>query len=163
MKDTTETKRGSLSIKGKDKYRVEIGDALFVSDGKAMFRYSPGLNQLVIQESSSLTNEFQPSSFFFSYSGRFNISGERQEVIGGIKCITYELSPKAKDRFRSMEVAVSVIDSLPKRILTIDHNGNKAQYVMNNIVLDDKVSDRLFTVKPPKGTEVIDLRDSDGQ
>jgi outer membrane lipoprotein-sorting protein len=159
LKDTTEHKKGSFILKKPNMYRVELGEALFVNDGKTFSRYSPGLKQLVIQDGASLGDEFQPGEWLFKYSDRFDASIGVPENIDNIPCESYELTPKTKDRFQKLEISISIADSLPKRIMTIDRNGNEAEYLLNKIKLNEKVSTKVFAIKAPKGTETIDLRE----
>ncbi|MBL8024760.1 MAG: outer membrane lipoprotein carrier protein LolA [Fibrobacteres bacterium] len=159
LKDTTENKKGSFTLKKPNMYRVELGDAIFVNDGKTVSRYSPGLKQLVIQDSKALGGDFQPGEWLFRYSDRFTSTNGIKENINGTACESFSLTPKEKDRFKKIDVSVSLADSMPRKIRTVDRNDNEATYMLNGIVLNSKIADKTFKFKPPKGTETIDMRE----
>jgi outer membrane lipoprotein carrier protein len=159
LRDTLEEKSGKIYLKKPEKYRIELGDNLIVSDGETFWRYSKKNRQLVINRIRDIESDFQPGQWLFKYSDQYKPAGLDSAVQAGEKCYGVRLVPKEEGaRFDSLQVWISGKNSLPIKIETKDKNDNSATYTIDKIVRNTELADKLFRFSPPKGTEVIDMR-----
>ena len=159
LRDTVEEKSGKITIKNPGKYRVELGNVLFISDGKAFFRYSGRNKQLVINDIVGARSKFQPGEWLFKYSDQYRPLSMARAVLFGEKCSGVTMVPKDKARFKKLKAWISDRTNLPRKIETTDKNDNTATYLITAIRKDVKVGNALFRFSPPKGTEIIDMRE----
>ena len=69
------------------------------------------------------------------------------------------MAPKDKARFTSLTAWISEKTGLPLKLETIDKNENNATYLISSMAVGPGLPGALFTITPPKGTEVIDMRE----
>lgn len=160
LRDTTENKKGKLYFKKPETYRVELGDNLILCDGKTLRRHTPALRQYTISPLRGAEADFQPGAWFFRYTDRFKpVALDSADGKGG-RVYGILLEPLGDEkRYDRFKVFISATTGLPRAIETTDRSGNAARYEITKIVLNKRLGDKLFIFKPPRGTEVIDLRD----
>jgi outer membrane lipoprotein-sorting protein len=158
LRDTTEEKIGKIFLKKPGKYRIELGGNIIVADGETFSRYSPRNKQLVVNNIHDIEGDFQPGTWLFKYSDQYTALKMDTAVVSGERCFGITLSPKKEARFSKLKVWISGKSGLPGKIETTDKNDNTATYAISKITRDTRLDDKLFTLSPPKGTEVIDMR-----
>ena len=159
LRDTTELKKGKLYLKRPEKYRIELGDALFITDGKTFWRYSARSKQAVESNVKDMQNDFQPGEWLFTYTDKYKPESLDSASIENEKCYGISLIPRDKARFKKLKVWINEKNSLPLKIETTDKNDNLAVYSIISIAKDTPLAKSLFTFRPPKGTEVINMRE----
>lgn len=160
LRDTVEEKNGTLFIQEPDKYRVELDDGVFISDGKTFYRYSGRSKQLVLNRVRDLGNDFQPGSWLFKYSDRFTPMAMDSAKVSGEPCFEIALKPGPDEvRFKALKVWISREKKQARKIETTDRNDNTATYLITRLTHDKAFKPSLFSFKAPKGTETIDMRE----
>ncbi|MFH0919042.1 MAG: outer membrane lipoprotein carrier protein LolA [Fibrobacterota bacterium] len=159
LRDTTEKKKGRIYLNRPKKYRIELEDALFITDGSTFWRYSARNKQVVINDVSEMQDGFQPGEWFLKYTDKFKPVGLDSGQIAKARCYIVSLVPKEGDRFRNVTVWINAKSSLPAKFETTDKNDNVAEYLITAITKDKPLADSLFSFRAPKGTEVINMRE----
>lgn len=160
LKDTVEEKSGKIFVQHPDKVRVELGDALFISDGRTFYRYSGRARQMVINRSGDMGGDFTPGEWLFRYSGKYRPVSMEATSLEKENCLCVTLTPREKEnRFRQLRVWVAGEACAVRLIETTDRNDNIASYRILRFDRNPRLPASLFAFKPPKGTEIIDMRE----
>ncbi|MBP9192827.1 MAG: outer membrane lipoprotein chaperone LolA [Ignavibacteria bacterium] len=148
---------GVIYIKKADKYRIEAGGQVIITDGKTSWSYSPRRKQVVIDNYKDDGNSFSPNKFLFSYPENFYSDLDGEENVGGVDCYIIKLTPRSGGSVKSAKLWVDKNEDLIRKI-NIVTNESSNTYSLKNISLDTGLSPSKFSFTPPEGVEVIDLR-----
>jgi outer membrane lipoprotein carrier protein len=148
---------GVIYIKKADKYRIEAGGQVIITDGKTSWSYSPRRKQVVIDNYKDDGNSFSPNKFLFSYPENFYSDLDGEENVGGVDCYIIKLTPRSGGSVKSAKLWVDKNEDLIRKI-NIVTNESSNTYSLKNISLDTGSSSSKFSFTPPKGVEVIYLR-----
>ena len=148
---------GVIYIKKSDKYRIEAGGQVIITDGKTSWSYSPRRKQVVIDNYKDDGNSFSPNKFLFSYPENFYSDLDGEENVGGVDCYIIKLTPRSGGSVKSAKLWVDKNEDLIRKI-NIVTNESSNTYSLKNISLDTGLSPSKFSFTPPEGVEVIDLR-----
>lgn len=150
-----------LLLKG-DKYRLDMGDQLVISDGKTLWKILK--NDKEVEESNAVGGEesLNPRNIFTMYEKGFKYKYIKEEKIGTKTAHTidlFPLNPKEKD-FSSIRL---YIDKAALQVLKSEikgKNGNLYTYDIQKFTTNEVLDQSLFTFKPSEypGYEVNDLR-----
>lgn len=148
---------GVIYIKKVDKYRIEAGGQVIITDGKTSWSYSPRRKQVVIDNYKDDGNSFSPNKFLFNYPENFYSDLDGEEVVGGVECYIIKLTPRSRGNVKSAKLWVDKSEDLIRKI-NIVTNESSNTYSLKDISLDTGLSSSKFSFTPPEGVEVIDLR-----
>ncbi len=154
----SKTTRGTLLLKKGNKYRINTDDKTMVTDGKTSWVYLPGSQQVLIDKFRDDKNTVTPDKFLLSVpSDYFAVLLSTKETADGDE-YTLRLTPKSDDSFiRSIRI---VIDSswAVKSAEVSDMNDTKYTYTVESLKINTGLPDSDFEFIPPKGAQVVDLR-----
>lgn len=151
--------RGTLLLKKENKYRLETGELVLVTDGVAVWSHSQRTDQVLIDrfklDDRSVTPERilagAPKDYYPSLLGTEKIAGS--DVIG------LKLVPKNDDSMiKSLKLWVDSKDWLIKRAEILDVHGKETVYTVNETRINRGIPDSQFSYQIPDGVEVVDLR-----
>src|SRR5579872_3093447 len=149
---------GTITFKGKDKFRLELDDKTIVCNGKVIWIYTPSQNRVTIdayhQKSNSLTPEFFIAKVPDNAHARILDQGSdkytrmlleppTEDAWGFIKSLTIDVE-EGNATIHKVEIASQ--DSAP-RVITIQ-----------SLKLGTKPPESTFEFTPPKDATVVDLR-----
>jgi outer membrane lipoprotein-sorting protein len=144
--------KGKIFFEFPDKEKIVLNNSEIIVVADTVWNYNFKLNRLVIQER---TEEFSP---FFLLDILYKLPSKcTYSENSAHNQFTLKPLDEQKLNFRLVSVAVGK-NTLPKSISLIDINGNKYSFSLNKYILGKKYDDRFFTVKPKKGTKIVDLR-----
>lgn len=150
---------GKFFYKKKDKFRIELKSIVIAGDGKSTWNYN-------VKQKKYIVNNFDPNDptnlsldrFVYDYPSKCKVTIQGTETIGGSECSVIVLNPKKNDlNFKTAKLWKDNQD-LIKKILFEDPNGTIITVELSNLRLNQKLSDSKFTMTPPEGSKVIDLR-----
>lgn len=78
-----QTTSGTLYIKKDNKYRIETGSQILVTDGTTSWSYNPDKKQVVIDNYKETGNTFSPNKYLFQYPENFYSDLSGTETMGG--------------------------------------------------------------------------------
>jgi len=149
---------GTLYLQG-GKYRVESPRQTYVTDGKVIWIYNADEKQVLVNDNVHDETTFSPNDFIFHFGDHYQATGVRTVTVGGQKQYMLSLKPKLEDSvYRDVTLWVRSNDLTITRLDVVDVNGAKVTISLNNVQLNPKLSESLFTFQAPKGVEVVDLR-----
>lgn len=150
---------GKFFYKKKDKFRIELKSIVIAGDGKSTWNYN-------VKQKKYIVNNFDPNDptnlsldrFVYDYPSKCKVTIQGTETIGGSECSVIVLNPKKSDlNFKTAKLWKDNQD-LIKKILFEDPNGTIITVELSNLKLNQKLPDSKFTMTPPEGSKVIDLR-----
>jgi len=148
---------GTIYIKKEDKYRIEAGGQIIITDGQTSWNYSPKKKQVVVDNYKDGGNTFSPNKFLFNYPENFYSDLEGNEDVGGVECFVIKLSPRSGGSVKSAKIWIDKNEYLIRKINVVTNESTNT-YVLKDISLDAGISSSKFSFTPPEGVEIIDLR-----
>ncbi len=155
------SKSGSVSMKG-TKYRISVTGQEIFCDGKNVWTYDKGNNEVQITQfdasASTITPQklftnFYDKDFLYKLNGASKVSGKTiQEV---------ELTPIDKTKpFFKVLVNIDKNSQTITQTKVFEKNGNKYTYSVASLKTNVPVAENqfVFDQKSYKGVEVVDLR-----
>ncbi|MCL4509524.1 MAG: outer membrane lipoprotein chaperone LolA [Bacteroidetes bacterium] len=154
----SKTIKGTLYLKKGNKYRIETGDKVMVTDGKTSWIYMPGSKQVIIDNFRDDKNTVTPDKFLLDVpSDYFAVLLSTQKSDKG-NVYTLRLTPKSDNSFiRSIKIVVNA-DWTVHSAEVSDMNDMRYTYIVDNLKTNSDLPDSEFEFTPPKGTQVVDLR-----
>jgi outer membrane lipoprotein carrier protein len=149
---------GTLYFKKKNKYRIETQDRIVVTNGITSWSYSPGTNQVVIDNYRKDARALSPEQLLTSYPENFYSTLVGEEEIDGKTTYVLKLTPKEEHSFASAMKLWVGKDWLLKRIQITDVGGAVTEYRIKNVLINKGIDDRKFSFDIPSGAERIDMR-----
>jgi outer membrane lipoprotein carrier protein len=150
---------GKLSVSGKflykksNKLRLELKNAVIISNGSDNWNYNKKENKVVI--SSSDENDpgvFSLEKFIFDYPAKCSVE---ESIENGANII--KLVPKNSSLNFSSAILFPNNNLLEKLVIT-DTGGQTYLIEFTNIKLNPGLPENKFNFTPSEGTKVIDLR-----
>lgn len=148
---------GTLYIKKENKYRIEAGGQIIITDGSTSWSYNPKKKQVIIDYYKEDANTFSPNKYLFQYPENFYSDLEGTETIGGKEVYVLKLKPKENGQIRSAKLWVDKSEWLIKK-LTVSTDESTSTYTVKNIQLNVGLANSKFSFSPPEDVQVIDMR-----
>lgn len=156
-KGKAQSSSGTLYIKKENKYRIETGGQIIITDGATSWSYNPKKKQVIIDNYKEDANTFSPNKYLFQYPENFYSDLEGTETLGGAEVYVLKLKPREGGSVRSAKLWVDKNEWLIKKI-TITTDESTSTYTVKNTQLNVGLGNSKFTFSPPEGVEVIDMR-----
>lgn len=151
---------GTFIIKDQDTYRLDSETQIIATDGTVFWRYNKIENQVLIDYAKKENQEVLLNNFLYDLQQKYfsQIISEYKEA--GKKGYVIKLTPKASEEnfFTSIKIWVENNSWKIDKVIYTDYNENETEYEIESIAFDKKFPDSLFTLVPPEGSEVVDLR-----
>jgi len=150
---------GKFYFKKKDRFRIELKSLIITGDGKNTWNYN-------VKTKKYIVNNFDPNDpsnlslnrFVYDYPAKCGVSIAGSEMAGGSECTVIELKPKSGElNFKKAKLWKDGQD-LIRKIMFEESGGTVITVELSNIKLNQKLPDSKFTLTPPEGSKVIDLR-----
>lgn len=148
---------GVIYIKKANKYRIEAGGQVIITDGKTSWSYSPRKKQVVVDNYKDDGNTFSPNKFLFNYPENFYSDLEGEENLGGVQCYVIKLTPRSGGSVKSAKIWIDKNEDMIRKINIITSESSNT-YTLKDISLDAGLNASEFSFTPPSDVEVIDLR-----
>ena len=151
---------GTVSMKKKNKYRVESQQQTLVTDGAIVWVYSPVNNQVLIDLFRESPNTFSPEKFLVGLPKNFRATLVDDNTPEGHAATVLKLLPKSDvSKFvKSLKVWINDNDWSVRRVEYVDMNETRTVYSLKSIIFNSGISDERFVFKVPEKAEVVDLR-----
>ena len=155
------SKKGTVFMKGQ-KYRVNITGQEIYSDGKDVWTYDKGANEVTITQLDVSGSGITPQKLFTSFYDKdflYKLNGEKK--VGGKVMQEIEMTPV--DKTKAFHKVYLLVDKKAQTIYStkvLEKNGNKYSYTVNSLNGKAAISDDVFTFNKAKypGVEEVDLR-----
>ena len=146
-------------LRKKSKLRLEQADQTIVSDGKSVWTYIPVNQQIIVMPAEASKAGIRPDEFLFFYTSQYTHTLIGDEMIDGV--VHYKLHLKANTvlaDFPELRIWVDSGEWLTRRVLYADDMGSETVVQFTHIRLNPDMPSGTFTMSPPEGVEVVDLR-----
>lgn len=158
---TQGTKKGIVYMKG-SKYRVSITGQEIYCDGKNVWTYDKGANEVQVGAFDNSSSSITPQKLFTNfYDKDFLYKLNDEKKVGGKTVQEVELTPT--DKSKAFFKVLLNIDKATKMITStqiFEKSGNRYAYSLSNITTNAAITDDTFVFDAKKfpGVEVVDLR-----
>ena len=150
---------GTLFLKKKNKYRMELGSQTIVTDGKTVWSYSVPNNQVLIDNFKLDERSMTPERLLTGSSGEFYTTLIGNEKLGKVDVVVLKLVPKDDESIiKSMKLWVDESTWFIKKVELVDVNGKETEYVVDDLQVNVGLQDSRFVFKIAEGVQVVDLR-----
>lgn len=155
------TKKGTVYMKG-DKYRVSITGQEIFSNGKDVWSYDKGANEVTITQLDPSGSGITPQKLFTSFYDKdflYKLNGQKK--VGSKTLQEIELTPV--DKTKSFHKVYLLVDKATNTIYStkiLEKNGNKYSYTVNSLNGKSPIADNVFVFNKSNypGVEEVDLR-----
>jgi outer membrane lipoprotein-sorting protein len=154
-------KKGTVYMKG-PKYRVSITGQEIFSDGKDVWTYDKGANEVTITQLDASGSGITPQKLFTSFYDKDFLYKLNGEVKQGKKTLQ-EIEMTPVDKTKAFHKVYLLVDKKTQTIYStkvLEKNGNKYSYTVNSLNGKAAVKDDMFVFnkKNYPGVEEVDLR-----
>lgn len=163
--EVNETQRGSVMMKGQQKYKVKVAGQEVMSDGKTVWTYIPDAGELQISdlpaESDDEGNMMNPANAFHLYQKGFKYKYEGPATVDGVAVEVVKLFPinPEKKKFHTVIMNVNTQKNELVSVIVKTKDGSTYTYKLKNFKANIPLADSEFTFDESKAEDVIDLRD----
>ncbi|MBD3392966.1 MAG: hypothetical protein GF418_12745 [Chitinivibrionales bacterium] len=158
VREKTEEKSGTLMLAPGDRFRLELGPTVWVSDGRTYWQYSTATQQVVIKQLLDVDLSMHPSqiisTYLHEYAYTVKETGGRQTVL------SWTRPPDAANVYaNAITVWVDTKKMILKKLHIVDTNGNESTYTFKKTKLGVEFPEETFTLQIPEGASVLDTRE----
>ena len=154
-----QTFSGRLIMKRGNKYRIQMEQQTIITDGKSVWSVNLMNRQVVIDKYHDDPKTFSPDKIMVNVPDNYNASILGKEKLKDRELLAIKLIPKnKKSNIRWMKVWVDEDDLLMKKIQVLEVSDNLSTYTIDELKINQGISDKEFLYEAPSGIEVIDLR-----
>lgn len=165
--DANETAKGSVMMKGRDKYKVSIMDREIICNGETVWTFVEGDNfsEVTIaplpEEDEEDGNMMNPANAFHMYKTGFKYKHDGATTIDGIKVEAVKMFPMNPDKKNYHTVILYINTEKMELVSTVvkGKDGNEYTYRLKNFEPNIAVTDADFEFDESRADDVIDLRD----
>jgi outer membrane lipoprotein-sorting protein len=159
VREKEETKSGKLFLAPGDKFRVELGPALWVCNGETYWqsdRDDRGV-QVIIKRAAEVNAGMLPSHILGAYVA--NHSYRLREETATTAVVEW-----TEDSLAGRSEATGIRMSIDKKsgniisLFIVDKSGNESAYTFKKTKFSAKLPSATFDYTPPKGASIIDMR-----
>ncbi len=159
VREKEETKTGKIFIAPGDKFRAQLGNALWVCNGETYWQCEQDDRgtQVVVKRLAEVNVAMHPSHVLSRYVGDYVY--RMKEDRGGIAVVEW-----TADSLANQSEAAVIRLSIEKKsgkiatLFVIDKSGNESTYTFKKTKFPASVPDKTFDYAPPQGASIIDMR-----
>lgn len=158
--DIVETMSGKVYSKG-DKYRMTLGDNIFISDGEIVWNYIDDMYEIQINYVENMEGGLTPTALLDNFGDEYDGRYVRQESFNGKTVDIIDVVPNTPQSFFKYRIALNASDQMLVFTTAYDRHGGTYTYTLDNTRFNHEISDSLFEYNRsdfPEDADVIDLR-----
>jgi outer membrane lipoprotein-sorting protein len=159
VREKEEAKSGKIVLAPGDKFKVELGPALWVSNGETYWESEKDDHgtQVVIKRLADVNIAMHPSHVLSRYVGDYSYRlKEEKDGIAVVEWMADSLSNQSEAKVIRLS-----IDKKSGKITTlfvIDKSGNESTYAFKKTKFTAHAPEKMFDFAPPQGASIIDMR-----
>lgn len=153
---------GTIYVEG-DKYSLDIGDYLIISDGITIWTYEPAVNDCYVDDAEMMAEDgMDPSKLFTIWEDDFKNEWKGNVELNGETLVHINLYPNAGDEkpFHTIQLYISEKDLELRRAVVKGREGTDVTYDVETFKPQAQVPADKFTFDPVKypGVNLVDNR-----
>lgn len=162
VSDFEATQAGTIYVEG-NKYSLDIGDYLIISDGETIWTYEPAVNDCYVDDAEMMAEEgMDPSKLFTIWEDDFKNEWKGSVDLNGEALVQINLYPLAGDEkpFHTIQLFISEKDLELRRAVVKGREGTDVTYDVGSFKPRANVPSSTFTFDPGKfpGVNMVDNR-----
>ena len=158
--EIVESMSGKVYSKG-DKYRMIVGDNVFISDGKTVWNYLDDMYEIHINYVENMEGGLTPTTLLDNFDEEYRGRFVRQESFNGKTVDIIDLIPNTPQSFFKYRVALNANDHMLVYTIAYDRHGGTYTYTLGKTRTNHEIDDKLFVFNRadfPADVDIIDLR-----
>ncbi|MFW5687538.1 MAG: LolA family protein [Bacteroidota bacterium] len=158
--DITETMEGKIYSSG-DKYRMVMGENVFISDGETVWNFIDELYEIQINTVENSEGGLTPTALLENFEQEYRAKFIRQENHEGTMVDIIDLVPNTPQSFFKYRVALNAQDHSLVYTIAYDRHGGTYTYSIDSLKPNASIPDSMFVFNRedfPADADVIDLR-----
>jgi outer membrane lipoprotein carrier protein len=155
-----ESLSGKVFSKG-DKYRMTVGDNIFISDGKTVWNYLDELDEIHINTVENSEGGLSPTALLSDFATQYQAKFIKQESHKGKMVDIIDLVPNTPQSFYKYRVALDARDQMLVYTIAYDRHGGTYTYTIENIKPNQPIPDTRFVFNRnefPADVDIVDMR-----
>jgi outer membrane lipoprotein-sorting protein len=156
VREKTSKKRGSAVLAPENRFRVEIGNDLWVCDGVTCSHYNKENNQVIIRNFSDLDITTQPSHLLSTLLTNYRF--EEKSTKGKEMTLVWHPDSAASREYTAITLTVIEATGTVTSLTFTDTNSNIHTYQFKNTIFGRKVPAATFEFEAPNNAHIIDHR-----
>lgn len=162
MSDFEATQAGTIYVDG-NKYSLDIGDYLIISDGETIWTYEPAVNDCYVDDAEMMAEEgMDPSKLFTIWEDDFKNEWKGTVDLNGESVVQINLYPLAGDEkpFHTIQLFINEKDLELRRAVVKGREGTDVTYDVSSFKPHAEVPASTFTFDQGKfpGVNMVDNR-----
>ena len=159
LSKVSRTTSGTLYIKKGNKYRIDTEDKVIVTDGKTSWVYLPQSQQVLRDNFRNDKNTITPEKFLLDVpEDYFAVLLSTNKTTKG-NLYVLRLTPKSDNSFiRAITIEIEDSSWTIKSAVISDMNDTRYTYDVESLKTNTGLPNSEFEFVPPKGAQVVDLR-----
>ena len=162
VSDFEATQAGTIYVEG-DKYNLDIGDYVIISDGITIWTYDPAVNDCYIDDAEIMAEEgMDPSKLFTIWEDDFKSEWKGNATVKGQNLVQINLYPlEAESKpFHTIQLYIDEGALQLKRAVVKGREGTDVTYDVGSFKPRATVPANTFTFDPAKypGVNLVDNR-----
>ncbi|HEX2958717.1 MAG TPA: outer membrane lipoprotein carrier protein LolA [Chitinispirillaceae bacterium] len=153
VREKEETKKGSLLLTSGDKFRVTLGNEIYVSDGTTCYQYHTVTKLLQIKNLRDIDQSMLPSHIITSFINTYPL----KEVSRSDKDAHLGWKADSSSSYKSIDITVDSKNCMKSLVLT-DNNDNIFTYTFTKTEFGGTVPKGAFEFETPSDAQVNDAR-----
>ena len=158
--DITETMSGKVYTKG-DKYRMLLGDNVFISDGKTVWNFIDDLWEIHINRLENMEGGLTPTALLDNFETEYRGKFIRQENHKGRMVDLIDMIPVTPQSFFKYRLAIDATNQTLVYTIAYDRHGGTYTYSIDTLKPNINIDDSMFVFNRadfPESIDIIDLR-----
>jgi outer membrane lipoprotein-sorting protein len=159
VREKTDNMHGSILLAPGDKFRVDLGTTLWVSDGATLWQYDKALSQVIITALSKAGSEMIPSRILADYCTKYPLTASKNKE--GYDVLEWKADSASGPKPGGVSyVRITAFGrrAVVRELFIIDSHGNETTYAFPKTNWNGNLPKDAFAFEVPKGARVIDKR-----
>jgi outer membrane lipoprotein-sorting protein len=155
-----ETMEGKAYLKG-DKYRMIVGNNVFISDGETVWNYIDDLYEIHVNYVENMEGGITPTALLENFEEEYNGKFIRQEPYERKTVDLIDLIPRESQAFFKYRVALDANKHSLVYTIAYDRHGGEYTYTMTSFKTNHNLDDALFEFDRndfPEDADLVDMR-----
>ena len=155
VREREEKKKGTVTITQGDKFRVSLGNDLYISDGEVYYQYSSASKQGQIKYLKDVDLSMHPSRILTTFLTQYPLTETKHS--GRETFFNWTADSSSKASYMSVDVIADTKGTIKVLKLT-DKNMNVFTYAFTKTKFGGTVPEGVFEFELPSDAQVIDER-----
>lgn len=144
-----------------DKYRMILGDNIFISDGVTVWNYIDDMYEIHINTVENAEGGLTPTALLENFETEYRGKFIRQESHNGRMVDLIDLVPNTPQAFFKYRVAIDASDQSLVYTIAYDRHGGTYTYNIDDLTANTQIPASHFTFNRedfPENADVVDFR-----